>query len=95
MKNEKMQLILEIMRLGIEITNTTDADIFVNYSGHTNQLDVDIHSSGWETKHGPDIDGSFTVYIDKNQYRTEKDILKNLAYVRDRLISMQEVTEDV
>ncbi len=42
-----MKLVLDIMRLGVEISKNTKADVFVNYSGHVDSLDIWFFYSGW------------------------------------------------
>lgn len=38
----------EIMKLAAQVSTTTTADVFVEYSGHVDQLAVRIHPDGFE-----------------------------------------------
>lgn len=38
----------EIMRLAAQVSTTTKADVFVEYSGHVDLLTVRIHPEGYE-----------------------------------------------
>jgi hypothetical protein len=40
------KLIGEIIELAIEVTNQTKHDVFVNYSGHVNSINVNYHVNG-------------------------------------------------
>jgi hypothetical protein len=76
--NQIANLCTDIMRLAIS-TADKQADVFCDYSGHTNCLEVRIHPNGWENRI-PDESG-----YDKNnielftmRWNTEADIIAKL-----------------
>ena len=76
--NKKMQLVLDIMRLGVEISQNTTTDVFVEYCGHVDQLRVRIYVDGWE---GGKEHYSRNVYLDETERRTEEDIIDVLEEI--------------
>lgn len=46
-KSRIKQLVLDIMTLAIEKTETTKADVFVNYGAHVNLFEIRINPTGW------------------------------------------------
>lgn len=76
--NKKMQLVLDIMKLGVEISQNTTADVFVDYSGHVNQLSVRIYVGGWEKDKEYYIRN---VYLNEAEDRTEEDIIDVLEEI--------------
>jgi hypothetical protein len=83
--NKKMQLVLDIMQLGVEISQNTTTDVFVEYAGHVDGLYVRIYESGWE-------DGeehySRIVYLDIKLGRSEEDIIKSLEEIYAELVNV-------
>lgn len=43
----KIYLIKQIMTAAIEVSMTTKHDVFVEFSGHVNAIDVGVHCCGW------------------------------------------------
>ena len=37
----------KLMIIAHEVTNNTKHDVFVRYSGHVNDIEIDIHINGW------------------------------------------------
>ena len=83
--NKIMQLVLDIMRLGVEISQNTTTDVFVEYSGHVDQLSVRIYESGWEkgVEHY-----SRDIYLNTNAYRVEEDIIETLEEIYAELVNV-------
>jgi len=83
--NKIMQLVLDIMRLGVEISQNTTTDVFVDYSGHVDQLEVRIYESGWEKdkEHY-----SKDIYLNIADYRTEEDIIETLEEIYAELVDI-------
>ena len=83
--NKIMQLVLDIMRLGVEISQNTTTDVFVEYSGHVDQLSVRIYESGWEKdkEHY-----SRDVYLDIKLGCSEEDIIKSLEEIYAELVNV-------
>ena len=76
--NKKMQLVLDIMKLAVEISKNTEADVFVDYSGHVDQLSVRIYKGGWEKgkeHYRKDI------YLNTKAYQTEEYIIETLEEI--------------
>ena len=85
--NKKMQLVLDIMQLGVEISQNTTTDVFVEYSGHVDSLSVRIYDDGWEVgkEHY-----SRNVYLDIKLNRSEEDIIETLEEIYAELSKYKE-----
>ena len=83
--NKIMQLVLDIMRLGVEISKNTKTDVFVEYSGHVDLLSVRIYEDGWEKdkEHY-----SKDIYLNIADYRTEEDITETLEEIYAELANI-------
>ena len=83
--NKIMQLVLDIMQLGVEISQNTTTDVFVEYAGHVDQLRVLIYKGGW----GKDEEHySRNVYLDIKLGRSEEDIIKSLQEIYSELVNI-------
>lgn len=87
--NKKMQLVLDIMRLGVEISKNTKTDVFVEYSGHVDQLRVLIYKGGWEWEKDKEH-YSRDVYLDIKLGCSEEDIIKSLEEIYAELSKYKE-----
>lgn len=57
---EKVEIAQMLVRRAIEITETTEHDVFFDYAPHCDTLTVSIHRGGWEkNKKSSRIDVSF------------------------------------
>ena len=83
--NKIMKLVLDIMRLGVEISQNTTTDVFVEYSGHVDSLDIMIFHGGWEKdkEHY-----SRNVCLNETEHRTEEDIIKSLEEIYAELVNV-------
>ena len=84
--DKKMQLVLDIMKLGVEISKNTKTDVFVNYSGHVDLLNVMIFYSGWSD--GRNADYKKDIYLNTEAYRTEEDIINVLDEIYAELVDI-------
>ena len=84
--NKKMQLVLDIMQLAVEISKNTKADVFVNYSGHVDWFDVRIYDCGWTE--GCVCDYTKYIYLDTDDYRTEETIIETLNEIYAELANI-------
>ena len=82
--NKKMQLVLDIMRLGVEITKNTKTDVFVEYIGHVDQLSVRIYEDGWENSKEH---YSKDIYLN-TKYQTEEYIIETLEEIYAELVDI-------
>lgn len=82
----KMQLVLDIMRLSIEISKDTKADVFVRYSGHVDWFDVRIYDCGWTE--GGVYDYRNSIYLNADEHRTEEDIIDVLEEIYAELVNI-------
>ena len=83
--DKKMQLVLDIMKLGVEISKNTTTDVFVEYSGHVDSLCVRIYAGGWED--GKEHYGGY-VYLNETEHRTEEDIIETLEEIYAELVNV-------
>lgn len=58
-------LIVEIMRLALKVNRETSSDVFLNFSGHVNSIDIEINYDGWEARKDYDLRESFYIDDDK------------------------------
>ena len=84
--NKKMQLVLDILQLAVEISQNTKTDVFVDYSGHVDLLKVMIFNSGWSD--GSSGDYKKSIYLDTTEYRTEEDIINVLDEIYAELVNI-------
>jgi hypothetical protein len=48
--------VTELIKKCLEISKSPNpVDVFIRYSGHTDELDVDIHVNGWKSGNSPDF----------------------------------------
>ena len=85
--NKIMQLVLDIMKLGVEISQNTTTDVFVEYAGHVDCLYVRIYVDGW--KKGVEHYDRY-VYLDIKPDRSEEDIIKSLEVIYAELSKYKE-----
>lgn len=85
------ELILKIIERVLEINSKERNTIFINYSGHVNELDIRIHKKGWKTYQDPDY--SKDVYMNNKtseQIQEELlEILKELDIIKELSITDQ------
>lgn len=86
--NKKMQLVLDIMKLGVEISKNTTTDVFVEYSGHVDLLCVRICAGGWEKSKDEESYFYKNIYLNANGYRTEEDIVEVLEEIYAELVNI-------
>jgi hypothetical protein len=86
--NKKMQLVLDIMQLGVEISENTKTDVFVEYAGHVDHLSMRIYEDGWEKDKEEYY--SRNVYLDIKLGRSEEDIIKSLEEIYAELSKYKE-----
>lgn len=84
--NKKMQLVLDIMKLGVEISKNTKTDVFVSYAGHVDELDIMVFYSGWSE--GRSADYKKGTYLNTNDYRTEEIIIAILNEMYAKLMDI-------
>ena len=63
-------LIVEIMRLALLVNRETSSDVFLNFSGHVNLIDIEINYDGWEARKDYDLRESF--YIDDDKLSSDR-----------------------
>ena len=83
--NKKMQLVLDIMQLAVEISQNTTTDVFVEYSGHVDQLYIMVFHDGWEKDkeyYSKDI------YLNTKAYQTEEYIIETLEEIYAELVDI-------
>ena len=66
MKKEIKRKIFEIMNLALEINSREKNTIFVEFSGHTNEICVHAYESGWKTEEGRKKLSENYLYLDKD-----------------------------
>lgn len=77
------KLILEIMKLALEKNSEQKNTIFVWFSGHTQNFQVQIHKNGWTEENKVDFDKQIYLDIDKNVEQKLKEIIEYLKEMED------------
>lgn len=80
--DKKIVQVLEILALAIDITNNTEADVFVDYSGHVNSLYVKVFLKGWTPE-----------YLKHDLYKIlylNRDVVNELQEIIDYLKEIKE-----
>ena len=77
--------IINIMGKAIDITENSDADVFVEYSAHCNLFEVRIFTSGWRSSIDPDA--VYRLYLDSpaNGFSTYEDVDTKLDDILGKL----------
>lgn len=81
---EKRRKIHQIMDLALDASQGKP-DVFVNYSPHTQQLDVQIFEQGWTC--GRDYDSATTLYIQgelANKLSDFNKVIRQLKKLKER-----------
>ena len=77
------ELLQKIMLKAYEINKNTKHTIFVNFVGHVEWLEVQVHLNGWEENKGKDIE--LTAHLDKENANVElQKILKKLEELEEK-----------
>lgn len=80
----KTALVLEILKLSIEITNNSKVDIFTEYLGHTKGLYVRIYLDGWKVGNlQPDFIKS--LYLDWDCVKDLNNIIDYLKLIKEEI----------
>lgn len=77
------ELLQKLMLEAYKINRDTKHSIFLDFFGHTNELDLQIHTNGW--KSGVSADIKKTVYLNRN------DTLEQLDKLLDILKEVKEL----
>ena len=87
MKKEIKRKIFEIMNLALEINSREKNTIFVEFSGHTNEICVHAYESGWEhwrkTEEGRKKLSENYLYLDND------DCIEKLDNLIENLLEMK------
>lgn len=66
----KKEIAAELIQKAVEVTNTTNHDVFVDYAPHVNWIDIRIYHNGW---HKEATGACLYVHFDAN-YDTEEEL---------------------
>lgn len=75
--DKKITLVAEILKLSIEITNNSDADVFCDYSGHVNGLTVRVLLNGW-TPDYTEPDYYKSIYLERTTVNELEEVINYL-----------------
>ena len=84
---EKRKKIHQIVELALDVSQGKP-DVFVNYSPHTQQLDVFVYEQGWRS--GADYDKQTTLYLEGCMRAELNDFNKVIRQLK-RLKQVKEV----
>ena len=79
--DKKIALVLAIQELSIRITNNSNADVFCDYSGHTNGLSIRVCLDGWQHDN-PKFDFTKIIYLDRNNVKELEEVLGYLKSIK-------------
>jgi hypothetical protein len=82
--DKKIALVLEIQALSIRITNNSEADVFCDYSGHTNGLSVRVILAGWKAENTY-IDYHKIIYLDRCNEQNLEEVIKYLRLIKEEI----------
>ncbi len=80
------ELVLEIMKIALEKNKEHKNTIFVDYHGHTDQIQVRVYRNGWNADDDPDYNAIAYlsgIYDDKKDREDIQGILKYLKKLED------------
>lgn len=81
-KDKKIEQVREILTLAIDITNNTEADVFVDYSGHINGLSVRVFLKGWKPEYDK-YDFNKILYLDRDNVNELQEIIDYLKEIKE------------
>lgn len=78
MKKKTREYLVKIIGLSYEVNSREKNTMFVDFSGHTNQIDVNVHLNGWK----PDVgyDEKYCIYLDRED--SEENLKELLKYLK-------------
>lgn len=83
MNKEVSKIIAEITELAVKKNSTTKADIFFNFYGHVESMEIVAYKDGWEA--GKNADYKFSNYTE------QEDFIDKLQKAKEFLETIQEV----
>lgn len=75
MNDKVKKLIQQLTGLAYLVSNNTEHDVFVNYSGHCNSFDLSYSPNGW-VREGNNSIKILGLYLDTNQNETVEQLEK-------------------
>ena len=72
----------EITALAVLITNNSETDVFVKFSGHVKYFEVDIYLNGWKPNSSADTEDVINLKDKPNR------VIKNLKTIKHYLIKL-------
>jgi peptidoglycan hydrolase CwlO-like protein len=90
-----VKLILEIMDLAINISQNSIVDVFVDYSGHVNNMRIRVYEQGWSSAH---ITTNYTLWLTDEPIAELQEILTYLQSFRTEatiIAALDEKIEDL
>ena len=69
---ENTALVSNVMRRALQVNSKTDHTVFVEFSGHVEDLEVEVFLNGWVEDSSPDE--SYSVYLDGDLYLASKSL---------------------
>lgn len=82
---QRAKLAGEITTLAALITNSTDTDIFTQYSAHVDNLEIDFYQNGWKSDVGRKNVLSYNCYIGD---REDIEALKILYKIKRQFVQI-------
>lgn len=82
---QRAKLAGEITTLAALITNSTEMDVFVQYSAHVDNLEIDLYQNGWESDRNSKNTLSYSCYIGEKQ---DPYSLKELYKIKRQLVQI-------
>lgn len=82
---QRAKLAGEITTLAALITNSTEMDVFVQYSAHVDNLEIDLYQNGWKSDRNRKNTLSYSCYIGEKQ---DPYSLKELYKIKRQLVQI-------
>ena len=86
MDKKLRRLLLQIFFLTLDVTKESKNDVFLNYSGHINELDIRVYFNGWKEKKPWDY--RKVIYLDGELDNIET-IIEKLQALKQLLIKLK------
>lgn len=81
--NKKIELTSAIVALSMEIVNTSDIDIFIDFSSHVRSFTVKVILNGWNYEYEPNL--YEIIYLDRNCVNKLNEVLSYLKKLKEEL----------
>jgi len=79
------EYLVKIMGLAYDISERTQTDVWVNWSGHVGLIDVDIMYDGY--RENAEVDEKYSIYVGDDDENPEPELKKVMQKLKSLLVN--------